>query len=335
MKAISFTQHALPIENPQALIDISLPRPTPGPRDLLVEVRAVSVNPVDTKVRAGTFTKEPKILGWDATGIVREVGAEVTLFQPGDEVFYAGSIARIGSYSEFHLVDERIVGHKPHSLNAADAAALPLTSITAWELLFDRLGVVEGTGEGKCLLITGAAGGVGSMLVQLARKLTRLTVIGTASRQETADWVRQLGAHHVIDHSQPLLAQLQALGVPEIDYVASLTHTEQHFAQLIDVLKPQGRLGVIDDPETLDVMPLKRKSLSLHWELMFTRSLYETPDMINQHHLLNRVSALIDQGVLQTTVGEHFGAINAANMRRAHALIESGKARGKIVLEGF
>ena len=335
MKAISFTQHALPIDNPQALIDISLPRPTPGPRDLLVEVRAVSVNPVDTKVRAGTFTKEPKILGWDATGIVREVGAEVTLFQPGDEVFYAGSIARTGSYSEFHLVDERIVGHKPHSLSAADAAALPLTSITAWELLFDRLGVVEGTGEGKCLLITGAAGGVGSMLVQLARKLTRLTVIGTASRQQTADWVRQLGAHHVIDHSQPLLAQLQALGVPEIDYVASLTHTEQHFAQLIDVLKPQGRLGVIDDPETLDVVPLKRKSLSLHWELMFTRSLYETPDMINQHHLLNRVSALIDQGVLQTTVGEHFGAINAANMRRAHALIESGKARGKIVLEGF
>ncbi|MET0848441.1 MAG: zinc-binding alcohol dehydrogenase family protein, partial [Pseudomonas sp.] len=279
--------------------------------------------------------KEPKILGWDATGIVREIGSEVTLFQPGDEVFYAGSIARTGSYSEFHLVDERIVGHKPRSLSAADSAALPLTSITAWELLFDRLGVVEGSGEGKYLLITGAAGGVGSMLVQLARQLTRLTVIGTASRQETADWVRQLGAHHVIDHSQPLLAQLQALGVPEIDYVASLTHTEQHFAQLIDVLKPQGRLAVIDDPETLDVMPLKRKSLSLHWELMFTRSLYETPDMINQHHLLNRVSALIDQGVLKTTVGEHFGAINAANMRRAHALVESGKARGKIVLEGF
>lgn len=335
MKAITFTEHALPIDNPQALIDINLPMPTPGPRDLLVEVRAVSVNPVDTKVRAGTFTKEPKILGWDATGIVREVGSGVTLFQPGDEVFYAGSIARTGSYSEFHLVDERIVGSKPRSLSAADAAALPLTSITAWELLFDRLGVVEGSGEGKCLLITGAAGGVGSMLVQLARQLTRLTVIGTASRQETADWVRQLGAHHVIDHSQPLLAQLQALDVPQIDYVASLTHTEQHFAQLIDVLKPQGRLGVIDDPESLDVMPLKRKSLSLHWELMFTRSLYETLDMINQHHLLNRVSALIDQGVLQTTVGEHFGAINAANMRRAHALVESGKARGKIVLEGF
>ncbi|WP_180700043.1 zinc-binding alcohol dehydrogenase family protein [Pseudomonas crudilactis] len=335
MKAITFTQHALPIEDPQSLQDIDLPVPTPGPRDLLVEVRAVSVNPVDTKVRAGTFTKEPKILGWDAAGIVREIGAEVTLFQPGDEVFYAGSLARTGSYSEFHLVDERIVGHKPRSLSAADAAALPLTSITAWELLFDRLGVSEGSGQGKCLLITGAAGGVGSMLVQLARQLTQLTVIGTASRQETADWVRQLGAHHVIDHSKPLLAQLQALGIDEVSHVASLTHTEQHFAQLIEVLRPQGRLGVIDDPECLDVMPLKRKSLSLHWELMFTRSLYETPDMIEQHHLLNRVSDLIDQGILKTTVGEHFGAINAANMRRAHALVESGKARGKLVLEGF
>ncbi|MFJ2478839.1 zinc-binding alcohol dehydrogenase family protein [Pseudomonas sp. NPDC087598] len=335
MKAITFTQHALPIEDPQALHDIEMAAPVPGPRDLLVEVRAVSVNPVDTKVRAGTFTKEPKILGWDAAGIVRGVGSEVTLFQPGDEVFYAGSIARTGSYSELHLVDERIVGHKPRSLTAADAAALPLTSITAWELLFDRLGVVEGAGEGKCLLITGAAGGVGSMLVQLARQLTRLTVIGTASRPQTATWVKQLGAHHVIDHSLPLHSQLQALGIAEVDYVASLTHTEQHFLQLIEVLRPQGRLGVIDDPESLDVMPLKRKSLSLHWELMFTRSLYETPDMINQHHLLNRVSDLIDQGILQTTVGEHFGAINAANMRRAHALVESGKARGKIVLEGF
>ncbi|WLH38002.1 zinc-binding alcohol dehydrogenase family protein [Pseudomonas sp. FP2196] len=335
MKAITFTQHALPIEDPQSLQDIEMPAPVPGPRDLLVEVRAVSVNPVDTKVRAGTFTKEPKILGWDAAGIVREVGSEVTLFQPGDDVFYAGSIARTGSYSELHVVDERIVGHKPQSLSAGAAAALPLTSITAWELLFNRLGVVEGSGEGECLLITGAAGGVGSMLVQLARQLTRLTVIGTASRPETADWVKQLGAHHVIDHGQPMFSQLQALGIREVDYVASLTHTEQHFLQLIEVLKPQGRLGVIDDPERLDVMPLKRKSLSLHWELMFTRSLYETADMIEQHHLLDRISDLIDRGVLQTTVGEHFGAINAANMRRAHALVESGKARGKIVLEGF
>jgi len=335
MKAIAFTQHGLPIEDPNALMDIDLPKPTPGPRDLLVEVRAVSVNPVDTKIRAGSAATEPKVVGWDAVGVVREVGAEVTLFQPGDEVFYAGSIVRPGSYSEFHLVDERIVGHKPKSLDNAHAAALPLTSITAWELLFDRLGVPEGGGEGESLLVVGAAGGVGSILVQLARQLTRMTVIGTASRPETQEWVKELGAHHVIDHSQPLVAQLEQIGVGQVTHVASLTHTDSHFAQLIEALRPQGRLALIDDPKTLDVMPMKRKALSLHWELMFTRSLFETPDMIKQHELLDRVASLIDEGVLKTTLGEHFGTINAENMRRAHAVIESGKARGKIVLEGF
>jgi len=335
MKAIAFTQHGLPIEDPKALMDMDLPKPTPGPRDLLVEVRAVSVNPVDTKIRAGSAATEPKVVGWDAVGVVREVGSDVTLFQPGDEVFYAGSIVRPGSYSEFHLVDERIVGRKPKSLDNAHAAALPLTSITAWELLFDRLGVQEGGGEGESLLIVGAAGGVGSILVQLARQLTRMTVIGTASRSETQDWIKQLGAHHVIDHSQPLVAQLEQIGVGQVTHVASLTHTDSHFTQLIEALRPQGRLALIDDPKTLDAMPMKRKSLSLHWELMFTRSLFETPDMIKQHELLNRVSALVDEGVLKTTLGEHFGTINAENMRRAHAVIESGKARGKIVLEGF
>lgn len=335
MKAIVFTQNGLPIENPDSLIDMDLPKPTPGPRDLLVEVRAVSVNPVDTKIRAGTVVTEPKVVGWDAVGVVREVGAQVTLFQPGDEVFYAGSIVRPGSYSEFHLVDERIVGHKPKSLDNAHAAALPLTSITAWELLFDRLGVPEGGGEGESLLIVGAAGGVGSILVQLARQLTKMTVIGTASRPQTQEWVKQLGAHHVIDHSQPLLAQLEQIGVGQVTHVASLTHTDSHFTQLIEALRPQGRLALIDDPKSLDVMPMKRKALSLHWELMFTRSLFETPDMIKQHELLNRVASLIDEGVLKTTLGEHFGTINAENMRRAHAVIESGKAQGKIVLEGF
>lgn len=335
MKAIVFTQNGLPIENPDSLIDMDLPKPTPGPRDLLVEVQAVSVNPVDTKIRAGTVVTEPKVVGWDAVGVVREVGTEVTLFQPGDEVFYAGSIVRPGSYSEFHLVDERIVGHKPKSLDNAHAAALPLTSITAWELLFDRLGVPEGGGEGESLLIVGAAGGVGSILVQLARQLTKMTVIGTASRPQTQEWVKQLGAHHVIDHSQPLVAQLEQIGVGQVTHVASLTHTDSHFTQLIEALRPQGRLALIDDPATLDVMPMKRKALSLHWELMFTRSLFETPDMIKQHELLNRVASLIDEGVLKTTLGEHFGTINAENMRRAHAVIESGKAQGKIVLEGF
>lgn len=331
MKAIAYTQNG----TASVLTDMQLPAPTPGPRDLLVQVQAVSVNPVDTKVRKGAAVTEPRILGWDAVGTVQQVGDQVSLFKVGDSVFYAGAIDRPGSNSELHLVDERIVGHKPQSLDNAHAAALPLTSITAWELLFDRLGVPEGGGEGQSLLIIGAAGGVGSILTQLARKLTKLTVIGTASRDETRQWVTDLGAHHVIDHSQPLVAQLEAIGVGQVDHVASLTHTDTHFEQLIEALRPQGQLALIDDPKTLDVMPMKRKALSLHWELMFTRSLFQTPDMIKQHELLERVAELIDSGVLRTTLGEHYGAINAANLIRAHELIESGTAKGKIVLEGF
>ncbi|WP_413740456.1 zinc-binding alcohol dehydrogenase family protein [Sodalis sp. RH14] len=335
MKAIAYTRHGLPIEDPQALVDIDLPKPTPGARDLLVAVKAISVNPVDTKVRAKAEVSAPRVLGWDVAGVVEAVGADVTLFKPGDEVFYAGSITRPGCNSEFHLVDERIAGHKPASLDFAHAAALPLTSVTAWELLFDRLGVAENGGEGDVLLIIGAGGGVGSILTQLARRLTRMTVVGTASRQETRDWVLKLGAHHVIDHSRPLLDQLTQLGIANVTHVASLTHTDSYYPQLIEALAPQGRLALIDDPAALDALPLKAKSLSLHWELMFTRSRFETADMINQHHLLERIAALIDQGVLQTTFARHFGAINAANLRKAHALLESGKSRGKLVLEGF
>jgi zinc-binding alcohol dehydrogenase family protein len=331
MKAIAYTQNG----TASVLTDMQLPAPTPGPRDLLIHVQAISVNPVDTKVRKGAAVTEPRILGWDAVGTVQQVGDQVSLFKVGDSVFYAGAIDRPGSNSELHLVDERIVGHKPQSLDNAHAAALPLTSITAWELLFDRLGVPEGGGEGQSLLIIGAAGGVGSILTQLARKLTKLTVIGTASRDETRQWVTDLGAHHVIDHSQPLVAQLEAIGVGQVDHVASLTHTDTHFEQLIEALRPQGQLALIDDPKTLDVMPMKRKALSLHWELMFTRSLFQTPDMIKQHELLDRVAELIDSGVLRTTLGEHYGVINAANLIRAHELIESGTAKGKIVLEGF
>ncbi|MBB3103402.1 zinc-binding alcohol dehydrogenase family protein [Azomonas macrocytogenes] len=335
MKAIAYPQHGLAIDDPRALIEIELPRPVPGPRDLLVEVRAVSVNPVDTKVRRNMAVSEPRVLGWDAAGIVREVGAAVSLFKPGDEVFYAGSLTRTGSNSEFQLVDERIVGHKPTAIGFAQAAALPLTSITAWELLFDRLAIAENGGDGATLLIVGAAGGVGSMLTQLARRLTRLQVIGTASRPETRQWVHALGAHQIIDHHRPLVEELQRIGIKEVDYVASLTHTDAHYLQLIEVLKPQGHLALIDDPEQLDVAPMKRKCLALHWEFMFTRSLFETADMIRQHELLERVSILIDTGVLQTTLSEHFGTITVANLRRAHALLESGKAKGKIVLEEF
>ena len=335
MKAIVFQEAGLPIHDARSLFEADLPTPTPGARDLLVEVKAIAVNPVDTKVRARSSSQAVQVLGWDTVGIVREVGSDVSLFNVGDEVFYAGAIDRPGSYSEFHLVDERIVGHKPHSLDNASAAALPLTSITAWELLFDRLGVQENGGEGQSLLVIGAGGGVGSILVQLARKLTQLTVIGTASRPETHSWVQELGTHHVIDHSASIPLQLENLKLNPVDYVISLTHTDTYLPQLVEVLRPQGKLALIDDPAQLDVMPLKRKSLSLHWELMFTRSLYHTADMIKQHELLNRISVLVDNGVIQTTIGEHFGKISSDNLKRAHALIESGKAKGKIVLEGF
>ncbi len=333
MKAIVYSQNGLPISDENALYELDVAQPLPGARDLLVKIHAIAVNPVDTKVRNGAPTDKPRILGWDAVGVVEAVGDEVTLFQPGDEVFYAGDITRAGSYAEYGLVDERIAGHKPRTLNDADAAALPLTSLTAWELLFDRLEVQAD--DNAALLIIGAGGGVGSILTQLARKLTNLTVIGTASRPETADWVRSLGAHHVVNHQQPLGEQLAAIGYPQVRYVASLTHTDSYYTQLVDVLAPQGKLALIDDPETLDVVPLKRKAISLHWELMFTRSLFQTRDMQRQHDILERVSQLVDDQTLQTTAGEHHGTINAANLRKAHALIESGRARGKIVLSGF
>jgi NADPH2:quinone reductase len=337
MKAVGY-HTPLPINDPAALVDLDLPKPQAMGRDLLVAVHAISVNPVDTKVRksAAPPEGEAKVLGWDAVGIVEAVGPDVTLFKVGDAVYYAGSIARPGANAEFHLVDERIVGRKPSTLSNAEAAALPLTAITAWELLFDRLGAAVGKKrDGGHLLIIGGAGGVGSILIQLARRLTGLTVIATASRPETREWCLSLGAHHVIDHSKPFLPQLQALGIPHVEKIASLTHTSDHFDGIVDVVAPQGKLLLIDDPKTLDIMPLKRKAVSVHWELMFTRSLFQTPDMIEQHHLLNEVADLIDAGILRTTLGEQFGTINADNLKRAHALIESGKAKGKVVLEGF
>lgn len=335
MKAIVYAQAGLPIDDPNALYDTDMPVPTPGPRDLLVRIDAIAVNPVDSKLRLGVPPSGPRILGWDAAGTVEAVGSDVEQFQPGDKVWYAGDITRPGSYAEYGLVDERIASRRPATLGAADAAALPLTAITAWELLFDRLKVAERGGTGQSLLVIGAGGGVGSILVQLARKLTALTVIGTASRPQTQAWVAELGAHHVIDHRRPLRPQLTGVGIEHVDHVISLTHTDTYYAQIVDVLKPQGQLALIDDPDTLDAMPLKRKSISLHWEFMFTRSMFRTPDMDRQHALLARVAALIDDGVLKSTVGEHLGKIDAANLRRAHALLEAGRAKGKIVLEGL
>jgi zinc-binding alcohol dehydrogenase family protein len=337
MKAIGYYRN-LPVSDPDSLIDLTLPEPVPGERDLLVEVRAVSVNPVDVKVRAGMPPEagQPKVIGWDAAGVVRSVGKGVTFFKPGDKVWYAGSLLRPGTNSELHVVDERIVGRMPQTLNFAAAAALPLTTITAWELLFDRLNVPErAKPSGATLLVIGAAGGVGSILVQLARKLTGLTVIGTASRPETTRWVCDLGAHHVIDHTKPISEELKRIGFAGVDYIASLNQTDHHFDEIVASVNPQGHVALIDDPDLFDFRKLKTKSVSLHWEFMYTRSMFSTPDQIRQHELLSRVASLIDTGVLRTTLAETFGAINATNLRRAHELIESNRARGKIVLEGF
>jgi zinc-binding alcohol dehydrogenase family protein len=339
MKAVGY-QTSLPAADPQALLDIELPDPVAKGRDILVRVQAVSVNPVDTKVRqrAQPEPGQYKVLGWDAAGEVVAVGEEVTLFKAGDKVFYAGSLTRPGSNSELQLVDERIVALMPDNLSYAEAAALPLTAITAWELLIDRLEIQQASLKHPhpVLLVTGAAGGVGSVLLQLARKLTTVTVIATASRPETRQWVTELGAHYVLDHSQPLLPQLKALDLSCVSHVASLTHTEQHYAELVQMLAPQGKLALIDDPAGgIDIMPLKQKSISLHWEFMFTRAMFGTPDMNAQHQLLTDLARLIQQGQIKTTLKHTAGSINAANLRSAHQLLESGTAIGKVVLEGW
>ncbi|WP_428486980.1 zinc-binding alcohol dehydrogenase family protein [Rhodopila sp.] len=337
MRAIGY-QDSLPIEAAAALVDITLPKPEPTGRDLLVEVRAISVNPVDTKVRRRS-EPEPgdwKVLGYDAVGTVAAVGSQASLFKPGDAVFYAGDISRPGTNAEYHLVDERIVGRKPESLDWGAAAALPLTAITAWEALFDRLTATRPVpGAAPAILIIGGAGGVASIAIQMARRLTNLTVIATASRPETRAWVRDLGAHHIVDHGRPLADQVAALELGEPGLVFSTTHTDRHLSEIAALIAPQGRFGLIDDPPALDINPFKRKSVSVHWELMFTRSSFQTADMAAQGDLLNEVARVVDNATLRTTLGDHLGSINAANLKRAHALIESGRACGKVVLEGF
>ena len=337
MKAVGYRK-SLPIEDKNALIDFETAKPEPKGRDIRVAVKAISANPVDYKARkrAAPPEGEYKILGFDAAGIVDAVGPDVSLFKPGDEVFYAGSIQRQGTNSEFHLVDERIVGSKPKTLSFAQAAALPLTSLTAWELLFDRLGAVPGKSlDPRTLLIVGGAGGVGSILTQLARRLTGLTVVATATRPDSQKWCLELGAHAVVDHAKPLKEQIDKLKVPPVALVASLTATDQHYKGIAELMAPQGKYGLIDDPAEFNVAVFKGKAISIHWESMFTRSSFQTADMIAQHNLLNDVADLIDKGVLRTTLAQTFGTINADNLKRAHALLESGKSRGKIVLEGW
>src|SRR5579883_3070554 len=335
MKAVG-CYRPLPIEAPDSLVDLELETPVPGARDLLVKVEAVSVNPVDTKVRKRPNPEpdKPKILGWDAAGVVAAIGPDCRLFKPGDKVWYAGSIARPGSNSEFQLVDERIVGAMPKTLSFAEAAALPLTTITAWEMLFDRFAIRVGKpAEAGAILIIGGGGGVGSIAIQLARRLTGLAVIATASRPETREWCLALGAHHVIDHGKPLGAQLAAIGHPSPGYVFSITATDPYLPQIAELIAPQGKFGLIDDPKSLDALAFKGKSVSIHWESMFTRAIFETPDMEAQHAILEETARLVDDGLIRTTLAAPLGAINAANLRKAHALIESGRSRGKIVLE--
>ncbi len=337
MKAVAY-QNAGELDRADSLVDVTLDKPVAAGRDLLVQVEAISVNPVDYKIRSGVSPDagQWKVLGWDAVGTVVETGDQVRDFKPGDRVWYAGSLTRPGANSEFHLVDERIVGRKPASLSNSEAAALPLTSITAWEMLFDRLDVRRPVaGAANAILIIGGAGGVGSIAIQLARALTDLTVIATASRPETQDWVRQLGAHHVIDHRKPLAEQVDALGIGAPAFVFSTTQTLDHLSEIVRLIAPQGRFGLIDDPDKLDIMPFKRKSVSVHWELMFTRPIYQTADMAEQGRLLNEIAKLVDEGKIRTTLTEVLSPINAANLKAAHGVLESGKAKGKIVLEGW
>ncbi len=320
------------------LQDIDLPVPQAQARDLVVKVHAISVNPVDHKMRGADDDGEgARVLGWDVAGVVTAVGSEASLFKVGDEVYYAGSITRQGANSELHAVDERIVGRKPTTLGFEQAAALPLTSITAWEALFERLGVSKsGADEGKRILIIGGAGGVGSMAIQLAKKLARLTVVATASRPASAAWCRQLGADHVIDHHGDVAAQLAQLDVPEVDFILCLNETDRHFAAMATVIAPQGKIcSIVKNEGALALEELFAKSATMVYELMFTRSMFGTADMIEQHKLLDEVAGLIDEGVLVTTLGERYGVINAANIARAHATLEGRRAIGKIVLSGF
>lgn len=336
MKAVALT-HYLPVENPKAFLDVDLPKPVPSGRDILVAVKAVSVNPVDTKVRAPKDTVEetPRVIGYDASGIVEAVGPDVTLFKAGDEVYYAGDITRSGTNQEFHLVDERIVGFKPKSLDFAEAAALPLTTITAYEAFFDRLGIDrDGADKGQTVLIIGAGGGVGSIGIQLA-KAAGLVVIATASRPETESWVRELGADHVVNHREDMVEQVRALGFQHVDHIA-IFNDMRHWNTAVELIRPQGGIVSIDNTDLpMPMAGMKMKAASLHWEFMFARAMHQTPDMIEQHRLLSYVADEIDAGRIRTTLDTVLSPINAETMRKAHALIEAGTAKGKVVVEGF
>jgi zinc-binding alcohol dehydrogenase family protein len=333
IKVVGYFQN-LAISEKNSLVDLEIEKPKLTLlHDILVRVKAISVNPVDFKIRQGIFPKgdQPKILGWDAAGIVEDIGTAVSEFKIGDEVYYAGDISRSGTNGEFHLVDSRIVGKKPKSLDFEKAAALPLTAITAWEIIFDRLNISKNEG-GSSILVMAGAGGVGSISIQLLKKLTSLKIIGTASRSESIEWVQSQGADAVINHKEPMSAQIEKLKLPPIKYIISTASSDTYAQQFADIIMPQGHVALIDDPQTFDIVPFKRKSVSIHWELIFTKSLFQTDDMIEQGKLLNEVSQLIDQNILHTTQKLSLGKLNAENLKKAHEILESGASLGKITL---
>ena len=326
------------IDAPSALLDLEVPEPVPGPRDLVVRVRAVAVNPVDTKLRRRQAAKDgvPVILGWDAAGEVVAVGHECRLFRVGDRVYYAGTRDRPGCNSEFHAVDERLVAHMPEGLDWEAAAALPLTSLTAWEALFERLRIPEGAGYGARLLVVGGAGGVGSIAIQLAKAVSRVTVIATASRPESREWCLRMGADDVVDHRGDLPAQLAAGGHGEVDYLFLTAATDPYMGLLPRLVAPQGAIcAIVDTAVPHDLRPFKEKSLTFSWESMFTRSLFQTPDMIRQREILTCVAGEVARGSVRSTVAEHFGPLGAHALRRAHSQLESGTTIGKLVLRGY
>ena len=337
MKAVGIT-HYRQIDEADVFVDVDLPKPAPEGQDILVAVKAISINPVDTKVRRGGGDKvetPARILGWDASGVVEAAGPDATLFKPGDEVFYAGDITRSGSNAEFQLVDERIVGRKPTSLSFAEAAALPLTTLTAYESFFDRLGIDrDGGNKGESVLIIGAGGGVGSIGIQLARA-AGLTIIATASRPETTAWVKELGADHVINHREDMVAQVRELGMQFVDHIA-IFNDMRHWDTAVELIRPQGGIVTIDDTNLpMPMAGMKTKAAALHWEFMFARAMHQTPDMAEQHKLLSYVADEIDAGRIRTTLDTVLSPINAENMTKAHAMIETGTAKGKVVVEGF
>jgi zinc-binding alcohol dehydrogenase family protein len=341
MKAVGY-RTSLPINDPESLSDIELPQPIATGQDLLVKVKAIAVNPVDYKIRQNVSPAEGeyRVLGWDAVGEVIATGEAARQFKPGELVFYAGDLNRQGSNAEYQLVDERLAGTKPKTLSDVEAAALPLTTITAWEMLFEHLAIKQQSPDStektdEVILVVGAAGGVGSILLQLAKAITGATIVATASRESSQAWVKKLGADHVVDHTKPLQPQIEALGIGQVTHVASLNSTDSYFESYTELLAPFGKIAMIDDPESLDVMKLKPKSQSLHIEFMFARSMFKAADMAEQSRLLNRVSNLVDQGYVKTTVGKNLGTINATNLRTAHEILESGRSIGKIVLQGF